>query len=99
MNNKMEVSKWVSGHVEGMAEAARFHKAESVRIGMTGEGIRPNYQLIDDKSNEIAINGINHQPFMRVSEFERGRISKAYKIEEIIRMRVWGGFIELEDAN
>lgn len=94
MNAKMEVSKWVSGHVEGMAEAARFHKAELVRIGMTGEGIRPNYQLIADMGNEIAINGINHQPFTRVSEFDEGRISKVYRIEEIVRMRVWGGFIE-----
>ncbi|WBV22945.1 hypothetical protein [Pantoea piersonii] len=99
MNNKMEVRKWVSGHVEGMAEAARFHKAESVRIGMTGEGIRPNYQLIDGNSNEIAINGINHQPFTRVSEFDRGRISKAYKIKDIANMRVWGGFVEPEDVD
>ena len=96
MNYKMEVSKWVSGHVEGIAKAARFHKAESVRIGMTGEGIRPNYQLIDDEGNVIAINGINHQPFTRISEFDEGRISKAYRIDEIVRMRVWGGFIEPE---
>jgi len=70
MIKKMEVSKWASGHVEGIVESARFHKAVSVRIGMTGEGIRPNYQILDDEANEIAINGINHQPFIRVSEFD-----------------------------
>ncbi|AUY24530.1 MAG: hypothetical protein E6X23_02195 [Mixta calida] len=97
MNLRMEVRKWVSGHIEGIIEAARFHNAETVRIGMTGEGIRPNYQLITDKNSLIAINGINHQPFSRVSEFDEKRISKAYSIEQLINMRVWGGFVEAEN--
>ena len=64
-----------------------------IRIGMSGTGIRPNYQVELSNGLVIAINGINHEEF-GVEEFDSCWISKPYSIEQLNSMRMFGGTIE-----
>lgn len=68
-----------------------------IRIGMSGTGIRPNYQVELPNGFVIAINGINHEGF-GVEEFDKQWVSKAYSIEELNNMRMFGGVLETENA-
>lgn len=53
-----------------------------LRIGMSGNGIRPNYQVEFSNGLAIAINGVNHEEF-DIEEFDRCRISKPYSIDQL----------------
>lgn len=64
-----------------------------IRIGMSGTGIRPNYQVELPDGHVIAINGINHHEF-GVEEFDNYRISQPYSIDQLNTMRIFGGTIE-----
>lgn len=68
-----------------------------IRIGMSGTGVRPNYQVELPNGLVIAINGINHEVF-GVEEFDRNWISKPYSIEHLNNMRMFGGSVESEEA-
>lgn len=68
-----------------------------IRIGMSGTGIRPNYQVELPNGFIIAINGINDERF-GVEEFDKQRVSKAYSIENLNNMRMFGGVLEAENA-
>ncbi|MED5716839.1 hypothetical protein [Enterobacter hormaechei] len=68
-----------------------------IRIGMSGTGVRPNYQVELPNGLVIAINGINHERF-GVEEFDKQWVSKAYSIEKLKNMRMFGGVLETENA-
>lgn len=94
-------------HFEKMKSAAR-NLAESnrtpevpkandkniyIRIGMSGTGVRPNYQVELPDGRVTAINGINHEMF-GVEEFDSNWISRPYSIDQLNTMRIFGGIIE-----
>ncbi|ARB82718.1 MULTISPECIES: hypothetical protein [Yersinia] len=66
-----------------------------IRIGMSGTGVRPNYQVELPDGLVITINGINHESF-GVEEFDRHWVSKPYSIEQLNNMRISGGTLEAE---
>ena len=68
-----------------------------IRIGMSGNGVRPNYQVELPNGFVMAINGINHEKF-GVEVFGKQWVSKAYSIEELNNMRMFGGVLETENA-
>lgn len=62
-------------------------------IGMTGTGIRPNYQVELPGARIFTINGINHEEF-GVEEFNKNLVSRPYSIEQLNSMRIVGGYLE-----
>lgn len=68
-----------------------------IRIGMSGTGVRPNYQVELPNGLVITINGINHESF-GVEEFDRHWVSKPYSIEQLNNMRMFGGILEAESV-
>ncbi|UCZ80941.1 hypothetical protein LHL03_07365 [Pectobacterium carotovorum] len=64
-----------------------------IRIGLSGTGVRPNYQVELPNGRVIAINGINHEEF-GVEEFDSYWISRPYSIEQLNTMRIFGGTLE-----
>lgn len=68
-----------------------------IRIGMSGTGVRPNYQVELPNGLVVAINGINHEVF-GVEEFDKNWISKPYSIEFLNNMRMFGGSVEPDEA-
>ena len=64
-----------------------------IRIGLSGTGVRPNYQIELPKGRVIAINGINHEEF-GVEAFDSYRISRPYSIEQLNAMRIFGETLE-----
>ncbi|ASN18099.1 hypothetical protein B7764_23480 (plasmid) [Pantoea ananatis] len=68
-----------------------------IRIGMSGTGVRPNYQVELPNGFVIAINGINHERF-GVEEFDKQWVSKAHSIENLNNMRMFGGVLEAENT-
>lgn len=64
---------------------------------MSGTGVRPNYQVELQNGFVMAINGINHEGF-GVDEFDKQWVSKAYSIEQLNNMRMFGGVLEAENA-
>lgn len=74
-------------------EAKPNDKNIFIRIGMSGTGIRPNYQVELPNGRVIAVNGINHEEF-GVEQFDNYNISRPYSIEQLNSMRMFGGVIE-----
>ncbi len=64
-----------------------------IRIGMSGTGVRPNYQVELPNGRVIAINGINHEEF-GVEEFDSYWISRPYSVDQLNTIRMSGGTIE-----
>ncbi|WP_421504983.1 hypothetical protein [Erwinia rhapontici] len=64
-----------------------------IRIGMSGTGVRPNYQVELPNGRIIAINGINHEEF-GVEQFDSDWISQPYSIDQLNTMRMFGGTLE-----
>ncbi|MCU6666104.1 hypothetical protein [Silvania hatchlandensis] len=47
----------------------------AVRLGITGKGIQPNYQLIHVDNSVTTMNGANHKKFERADEFDETNIT------------------------
>ncbi|WP_064553946.1 hypothetical protein [Buttiauxella noackiae] len=62
----------------------------AVRLGLTGKGIRPNYQLIHIDNSVTAMNGANHKKFENVEEFDISRISEPLTRCDITKMLLNG---------
>jgi predicted HNH restriction endonuclease len=54
-----------------------------VRLGATGKGIRPNYQITYSNGSSVAFSGINHKPDSRSSIFDETKISEPFTYESI----------------
>ena len=57
----------------------------SVRLGQTGTGVRPNYQ-VTNASGEVSVfrgSGDIHETFQDVDKFNRDNISIAFSYEEV----------------
>jgi hypothetical protein len=93
-------------HFEKMKSTARMlakvkkqpedDKKIFIRIGLSGTGVRPNYQVELFNSAVTPINGINHEAF-GVEEFDRQWVSKRYSIDDLNTMRLFGGILEADD--
>ncbi len=93
-------------HFEKMKSAARMlakvkkqpedDKKIFLRIGLSGTGVRPNYQVELFNGSITPINGINHEAF-GVEEFARQRVSKRYSIDDLNTLRLFGGTLEADE--
>lgn len=59
-------------------------KESTVRLGITGEGIQPNYQVIFENGIIRTINGANHAEFTRTDEFDETKLSEPFTYEDIL---------------
>lgn len=62
----------------------------AVRLGLTGKGIQPNYQLIHTDNTVTAMNGANHKKFERADEFDESNITGPLTRSDITRMILSG---------
>lgn len=60
-----------------------------VRFGLTGQGVRPNYQVTSADNHVRAINSASHEEFafkdINVQEFEPSRISEPFSLGQVAK--------------
>ena len=69
----------VINHMRGREES-------TVRFGITGEGISPNYQVTFPNSLVRAIRGSSHEAYEQTDEFEDGRLSEVFSLTDMQRV-------------
>ena len=62
----------------------------AVRLGITGKGIQPNYQLIHTDHSVTTINGANHEKYDGADEFKGTNITEPLTRSDITRMILTG---------
>lgn len=62
----------------------------AVRLGITGKGIQPNYQLIHTDHSVTTINGANHEKYDGADEFKDTNITEPLTRSDITRMILTG---------
>ena len=62
----------------------------AVRLGITGKGIQPNYQLIHVDNSVTTMNGSNHKKFERAEEFDETNITAPLTRNDITMMILTG---------
>lgn len=60
-----------------------------IKFGLTGKGIRPNYQIINIDGSVMAMRGDTHTEF-DIDEFDESRISECYTKDDILKIRIFG---------
>ncbi len=60
-----------------------------VYFGITGKGIRPNYQITYGNGNSIAFAGIDHKRFSRANTFDKTKISRPFTYKSIHTLSVY----------
>ena len=66
----------VIDHMRGRDES-------TVRFGVTGQGISPNYQVKFPNGVIRTIRGSSHDAFEQADEFEAGKISREFSLAEM----------------
>ncbi|MFB2733757.1 hypothetical protein [Shewanella mangrovisoli] len=66
----------VIGHMRGRSES-------TVRFGVTGQGIMPNYQVTFPNGVTRTLRGSSHDAFEQADAFDEERISRPFFLAEI----------------
>ncbi len=89
MNNKVwdgNIATLPKSYIQVLLGMLSKNDVVAVRIGLTGKGIQPNYQLVHPNGSVTAMNGSNHKKFERVDEFDDSRISEPFTRSDFTRM-------------
>lgn len=84
------ISSLPSEFVEKLLEMLSRPDVIAVRLGITGKGIQPNYQLIHVDRSVTTMNGANHQKFDGVDVFEESNITEPLTRCDITKMLLSG---------
>lgn len=95
-NDKVTDEKW-NGDVSLLPESyiikilPFLYKKETlgIKFGLTGKGIRPNYQVINIDGSVMAMRGDTHSEF-DIDKFDESRISECYTLDDILKKRIFG---------
>ncbi|MFG3452553.1 hypothetical protein [Stutzerimonas stutzeri] len=55
----------------------------TVRLGTTGQGIKPNYQVTLPGMEPRVFNGLNHERYVGADEFDDSNLSDAFDFSKI----------------
>lgn len=61
----------------------RNDERATVRLGTTGQGIKPNYQVTLPGKEPRVFNGLNHQRYVGADIFDNSNLSDAFDFSEI----------------
>ena len=62
----------------------RWNEAATVRFGLTGQGIKPNYQVTFPGYKPRTFMGLSHGKFIRADEFDQNRISDDIPYRDVL---------------
>jgi rRNA pseudouridine-1189 N-methylase Emg1 (Nep1/Mra1 family) len=91
MGSFMKKLKWTVDNISDLGKVflqkilsnMRGYSDSRVRIGETGEGIQPNYQVTFPNKNVLTICGASHKKFSDVDKFKQTKISRSFDYAEI----------------
>ncbi|MEH6386721.1 MULTISPECIES: hypothetical protein [Pseudomonas] len=66
-----------------MLEKMRGDEGATVRLGTTGQGIRPNYQITLSGKAPRVFNGLNHEIYTGTERFDDGNLSSFFSFFDI----------------
>ena len=61
----------------------RGHEGSIVRLGETGVGVQPNYQVTFPNGVTRALRGSSHEAFEQTEEFDIDRISQPFTLAQV----------------
>ena len=61
----------------------RNYEGTTVKFGITGKGIKPNYQVTYPNGVKRNINGASHDEDKRTDEYDKEKISKEFSLAQI----------------
>lgn len=66
-----------------MLDNMRGYEGSTVRLGETGEGVQPNYQVVFPNGIARTLRGSSHKTFEQAEEFDNNRISESFTLEQV----------------
>lgn len=66
-----------------LLENMRNYEESVVRLGETGQGIQPNYQVTFPNGHVNTLRGASHELFEQAEEFDATRISKPFTLAQV----------------
>lgn len=87
----MKAIDWNEGNLNSLGrvflrrvlENMRHFEGSSVRLGETGTGVQPNYQVTFPNGNVLTFRGSSHDSFEQADAFNDSRISQSFTLKQV----------------